>query len=96
MLQCDGHPTALGEAIATFGRIFKSLHILACFPTWPPAPSTTCAIRTVPKMTTRSDRHPSGRASITLHDSGGLRRIPLTEAGSQRSSWSTARVGRPG
>ncbi|TMR30345.1 Tn3 family transposase [Actinomadura geliboluensis] len=29
MLQRDGHPTALGEAIAAYGRIFKSLHILA-------------------------------------------------------------------
>ena len=29
MLQRDGHPTALGEAIAMYGRIFKSLHILA-------------------------------------------------------------------
>ena len=29
MLQRDGHPTALGEAIASYGRIFKSLHILA-------------------------------------------------------------------
>ncbi|GAA3141267.1 hypothetical protein GCM10010466_35350 [Planomonospora alba] len=25
----DGHPTALGEAIASYGRIFKTLHILA-------------------------------------------------------------------
>ncbi|WP_433347160.1 Tn3 family transposase [Microtetraspora malaysiensis] len=29
MLQREGHPTALGEAIAAYGRIFKSLHILA-------------------------------------------------------------------
>jgi TnpA family transposase len=29
MLQRDDHPTALGEAIATYGRIFKTLHILA-------------------------------------------------------------------
>jgi TnpA family transposase len=29
MLQRDGHPTALGEAISTYGRIFKSLHVLA-------------------------------------------------------------------
>jgi TnpA family transposase len=29
MLQRDGHPTPLGEAIAAYGRIFKSLHILA-------------------------------------------------------------------
>lgn len=29
MLQRDGHPTPLGEAIASYGRIFKSLHILA-------------------------------------------------------------------
>lgn len=29
MLQRDGHPTALGEATASYGRIFKSLHILA-------------------------------------------------------------------
>ena len=28
MLQRDGRPTALGEAIATYGRIFKTLHIL--------------------------------------------------------------------
>ena len=28
MLQRDGHPTALGEAIAAYGRIFESLHIL--------------------------------------------------------------------
>ncbi|QKW36176.1 Tn3 family transposase [Actinomadura sp. NAK00032] len=28
MLQRDGHPTALGEAIASYGRIFKTLHIL--------------------------------------------------------------------
>lgn len=28
MLQRDGHPTASGEAIATYGRIFKTLHIL--------------------------------------------------------------------
>jgi TnpA family transposase len=28
-LQCDGHPTALGEAIATYGRIFKTVHILS-------------------------------------------------------------------
>ncbi len=33
MLQRDGHPTALGEAIAMYGRIFKSLHILACIDT---------------------------------------------------------------
>ena len=29
MLQRDGNPTALGEAIATYGRIFKTLHILS-------------------------------------------------------------------
>jgi hypothetical protein len=29
MLQRDRHPTALGEAIAMYGRIFKSLHILS-------------------------------------------------------------------
>jgi hypothetical protein len=29
MLQRDGHPTALGEAIAMYGRIFKSQHILS-------------------------------------------------------------------
>lgn len=29
MLQRDGHPTALGEAINTYGRVFKSLHVLA-------------------------------------------------------------------
>ena len=29
MLQRDGHPTPLGDAIAAYGRIFKSLHILA-------------------------------------------------------------------
>ena len=29
MLQRDGHPTALSEAMAAYGRIFKSLHILA-------------------------------------------------------------------
>lgn len=29
MLQRKGHPTALGEAIAAYGRTFKSLHILA-------------------------------------------------------------------
>ena len=29
MLQRDGHPTALGDAIATYGRIFKTLHILS-------------------------------------------------------------------
>jgi TnpA family transposase len=28
MLQRDGHPTPLGEAIAMYGRIFKSLHVL--------------------------------------------------------------------
>jgi TnpA family transposase len=28
MLQRDGRPTAIGEAIAASGRIFKSLHIL--------------------------------------------------------------------
>lgn len=28
MLQRDGHSTALGEAINTYGRIFKSLHVL--------------------------------------------------------------------
>jgi len=28
MLQRDGQPTALGEAIASYGRIFKTLHIL--------------------------------------------------------------------
>ena len=28
MLQRDGRPTALGEAIASYGRIFKSLHML--------------------------------------------------------------------
>jgi TnpA family transposase len=30
MLMRDGNPTALGEAIQHYGRIFKSLHILAC------------------------------------------------------------------
>jgi len=29
MLQRDGRPTALGEAINNYGRIFKSLHVLA-------------------------------------------------------------------
>jgi TnpA family transposase len=29
MLQRDGHPTALGEAIASYGRIFKTRHILS-------------------------------------------------------------------
>jgi TnpA family transposase len=29
MLQRDGHPTALDEALNTYGRIFKSLHVLA-------------------------------------------------------------------
>ena len=29
MLQRDGHPTALGEALAAYGRILKTLHILA-------------------------------------------------------------------
>ncbi len=29
MLHRDGHPTPLGEAIATYGRIFKTLHVLA-------------------------------------------------------------------
>ena len=29
MLQRDGHPTALGEATAAYGRIFKTLHMLA-------------------------------------------------------------------
>lgn len=29
MLQRDGNPTPLGEAIAAYGRIFKTLHILA-------------------------------------------------------------------
>ncbi|MGH9008736.1 MAG: Tn3 family transposase [Acidimicrobiia bacterium] len=29
MLQRDGHPTPLGDAIASYGRVFKSLHILA-------------------------------------------------------------------
>jgi TnpA family transposase len=29
MLQRDGHPTALGEAIAMYGRVFKTLHILS-------------------------------------------------------------------
>ena len=29
MLQRDRHPTALGEAIAMYGRIFKSMHILS-------------------------------------------------------------------
>jgi Tn3 transposase DDE domain len=29
MLQRDGHPAALGEALAAYGRIFKTLHILA-------------------------------------------------------------------
>jgi TnpA family transposase len=28
MLQRDGHPTPLGEAIAMYGRVFKSLHVL--------------------------------------------------------------------
>ncbi|MGI8902195.1 MAG: Tn3 family transposase [Solirubrobacteraceae bacterium] len=28
MLQLDGNPSPLGEAIASYGRIFKSLHIL--------------------------------------------------------------------
>ena len=29
MLQWDGHPTPLGDAIASYGRVFKSLHVLA-------------------------------------------------------------------
>ena len=29
MLQRDGHPIALGEAIAMYGRIFQTLHILS-------------------------------------------------------------------
>jgi TnpA family transposase len=28
-LQRDGHPTPLGEAVASWGRIFKSFHVLA-------------------------------------------------------------------
>ena len=31
MLQRDGHPTPLGEAIAMYGRIFKSLHVLTFY-----------------------------------------------------------------
>ena len=29
MLQRDGHPTALGEALNTYGRVHKTLHVLA-------------------------------------------------------------------
>lgn len=29
MLQRDGSPTPLGDPVASYGRIFKSLHILA-------------------------------------------------------------------
>jgi hypothetical protein len=32
MLQRDGNPTQLGEAIAHYGRIFKTLHILTASP----------------------------------------------------------------
>jgi TnpA family transposase len=28
-LQRDGRPTALGEAVATYGRLFKTLHLLS-------------------------------------------------------------------
>ena len=28
MMSCDGSPTPLGEAIAHYGRIHKSLHVL--------------------------------------------------------------------
>ena len=46
MLQRDGHPTALGEAIAMYGRIFKTLHILSYIDTRPTAAtsrvSATC------------------------------------------------------
>jgi TnpA family transposase len=34
-LQRDGRPTALGEAIATYGRIFKTLHILSIIDSQP-------------------------------------------------------------
>ena len=31
MLQRDGRPTPLGEATSSYGRIFKSMHMLDCF-----------------------------------------------------------------
>lgn len=31
MLQHDGRPTPLGDATSSYGRIFKSLHMLNCF-----------------------------------------------------------------
>jgi len=33
MIQRDGHPTALGEAIAMYRRIFRSRHILSSIDT---------------------------------------------------------------
>ncbi len=46
MLQRDGHPTALGEAIAMYGRIFKSLHILS-YTAWGDIPTWIEALATI-------------------------------------------------
>jgi hypothetical protein len=39
--QRDGRPTALGEAIATYGRLFKTLHFLSIMARTRPAPPGT-------------------------------------------------------
>ena len=54
MLQRDGHPTALGEAIAAYGRIFKTLHILTYMTSTRPTGATSRASATCRKAATPS------------------------------------------
>jgi TnpA family transposase len=63
-LQRDGHPTALAEAIATYGRICKTLHILSIIDSEPyrrgikgmqPPRGTACARREgIPRPSART------------------------------------------
>jgi TnpA family transposase len=71
MLQRDGHPTALGEAIAAYGRIFKSLHILAFIDTG--ATSSTSATCRKAATTWPARSATAARASCSTATNGALK-----------------------
>src|SRR6266851_2916895 len=91
MLQRDGHPTALGEAIAMYGRIFKTLHILSYIDTDETYRRDIKGIRNL-----QEGRHAlarkicHGKKGELYHRYERGLEDPLTEL-PQRSSWSVGR-----
>ncbi len=86
MLQRDGHPTALGEAIASYGRIFKSLQSSATSTWTSPTGATSRASGTCRRDGTpwRGRSATAGRASCTTGTSAAWR----TSSGTAPSAWS--------